>query len=146
MYTILFRMLNDESEASDALQETFVAVFRGLDAFRFQSALGAWIKTIAIRTGIAHQKKQRSLYHTSVNDLRENEPIVWPDNLTAETLDRAMSKLPPGYRTVFLLVEVEGYTHKEVAEMLGISDGTSKSQLYHAKRFLQNELKDYRYD
>ena len=71
-----------------------------------------------------------------------NIPISWDDNLTGEMLDKAIAKLSPGYRFVFLMVEVEGYAHKEVAEMLNISIGTSKSQLSRAKAVLQNYLKE----
>jgi RNA polymerase sigma factor (sigma-70 family) len=72
---------------------------------------------------------------------RHPEPLVaWHDNLTGEALDKAIGELPAGYRAVFCLVEVEGYSHREVAELLGTSEGTSKSQLYHAKRVLQRKL------
>ena len=145
MYTTLIRMLNEEDEATDALQETFVSVFKGLESFKHQSTLGAWIKTIAVRTGLAHQRKQRYLHEENLDSLGQNEPIVWPENLTSEVLSRAIAELPPGYRTIFLLTEVEGYTHREVAEMTGVNEGTSKSQLYHAKRTLQKSLQDYRY-
>nr|MDQ3102204.1 sigma-70 region 4 domain-containing protein [Bacteroidota bacterium] len=67
-------------------------------------------------------------------------PIVWPDQMTGEYLDKAIRELPAGYRAVFTLVEVEGYAHKEVAEMLLISESTSKSQLHHGKKLLQKKL------
>jgi RNA polymerase sigma factor (sigma-70 family) len=66
--------------------------------------------------------------------------VAWHDSLTGEALDKAIAELPAGYRAVFCLVEVEGYAHGEVAELLGISEGTSKSQLHHAKRLLQRKL------
>ena len=143
MFTILYRMLNDEAEATDALQETFIAVFRGLSSFNNQSTLGAWIKTITVRTGIATLRKQSRFDMFSVDVLKE-EPIVWPSELSGETLEKAIAQLSDGYRNVFLLIEVEGYTHKEVGEMLSISEGTSKSQLYHAKKHLKRLLKENR--
>jgi len=146
MYTILYRILNDKEEAADALQETFISVFRGLEKFRFQSTLGAWIKTIAVRNGIARQKKQIKLYEAGLESLKDEEPVIWPDGLTAETLERAIAALPDGYRTSFVLIEVEGYTHKEVAKMLDKSEGTSKSQLFHAKKALQKMLKAYQFE
>ncbi len=145
MYTILVRMLNDESAATDALQETFIAVFKSLPSFRKESTLGAWIKTIAVRAGIAQQRKSPPEPHLDVTALDETEPIVWSDELTSEALEKAIADLPTGYRTSFILIEIEGYSHKEVASMMNISEGTSKSQLYHAKRSLQKTLKDYRY-
>ena len=141
MYTILYRMLNDEDEAADALQESFIQIFRNLKSFKKQSSLGAWIKTIVVRTGLAKQKK--NVVFEEINEDRQSiEPIVWDSNLTGEYLERAIEELPDGYKNVFLLVEVEGYTHREVAEMAGISEGTSKSQLFYAKKALQNTLKE----
>lgn len=70
--------------------------------------------------------------------------IAWDENLTGEMLDMAIAELSPGYRSVFLLIEVEGYTHKEVAEMMGISEGTSKSQLSRAKKLLQKKLSEFK--
>jgi RNA polymerase sigma-70 factor (ECF subfamily) len=68
--------------------------------------------------------------------------VIWDEHLTGEYLDKAIRKLPEGYRNVFLLVEVEGYTHREVAVLLQIAEGTSKSQLFQAKKLLQRLLKD----
>jgi len=144
MYTILLRMLNDPEEATDALQETFINVFNGIDSYGFQSAIGAWIKTITVRKGIEFQRKS-SRFMTIQMDGTEEGPVVWPEHLTSEALELAIARLSSGYRTVFLLIEVEGYTHKEVADMLGISEGTSKSQLYHAKKSLQKYLEGHQY-
>lgn len=141
MYTVLCRMLNNEDEATDALQETFISVFNGLSSFKFQSTLGAWIKTIAVRTGVAHLRKRSKLELVSVEDVTQ-ESITWPEEMNGESLEKAISQLSDGYRSVFLLIEVEGYSHKEVAGMLGISEGTSKSQLYHAKKNLKRMLKE----
>lgn len=141
MYTILCRMLNDEDEATDALQETFISVFRGLSSYKYQSTLGAWIKTIAVRTAIGFLRKRSRLDLVPTDEVND-EPIVWPNYLNGEMLEKAIGQLSDGYRNVFLLIEVEGYTHKEVGQMLDISSGTSKSQLYHAKKHLQRMLKE----
>lgn len=139
MYTLLVRMLNDQEEAADALQEAFIKVFTSLGKYKMKSSLGAWIKTIVVREALSRQKKKR--YHLEIDEQSQNlEPIVWDSNLTGEYLAKAIAKLPEGYRSVFLLIEVEGYTHREVGEIIGISEGTSKSQLYHAKKKLQNNL------
>ncbi|GAB4249633.1 MAG: RNA polymerase sigma factor [Ekhidna sp.] len=144
MYTILLRMLNDTDEATDALQESFIGVFNSIKSYSFQSSIGAWIKTITIRKGIEYQRKSQRL-QTVQMDVADEGPVIWPDHMTSESLELALSKLTPGYRTVFLLIEVEGYSHKEVGEMLGISNGTSKSQLFHAKKALQKLLEGYQY-
>ncbi|MEM6736793.1 MAG: RNA polymerase sigma factor [Bacteroidota bacterium] len=144
MYTILLRMLNNTDEATDALQESFINVFNSITSYRFQSSIGAWIKTIVIRKGIEFQRKMKRLNMEQI-EAAKHGPVVWPDHMTSESLELALSKLTPGYRTVFLLIEVEGYTHKEVGGMLGISEGTSKSQLFHAKKALQKLLEGYQY-
>ena len=144
MYTLLLRMLDDHDEATDALQETFISVFRSISSYSFQSAIGAWIKTIAVRKGIEFQKKSKRLTMVQLEAL-DDSSVIWPDHMTSESLELALSKLTPGYRTVFLLIEVEGYTHKEVGEMLSISSGTSKSQLFHAKKSLQRLLEGHQY-
>ncbi|TRX53699.1 RNA polymerase sigma factor [Fulvivirga sp. M361] len=139
MYTILLRMLNNEYDAADALQEAFIRIFRSLKGFKKESSLGAWIKTIVIRAGLEKQKKH--LIFEEINEERQAlEPIIWDSDLTGEYLEKAIAQLPNGYKNVFLLIEVEGYTHREVAELVGISEGTSKSQLYYAKKSLQKTL------
>lgn len=141
MYTILYRMLDGEEEACDALQEAFIKVFNGLKGYKKTASLGAWIKVIVIRTGIAKQKKR--IHFEDIDSVSsEKQIITWDEHLTGEYLEKGIQELPEGYRNVFLMVEVEGYTHKEVAEIMNISPGTSKSQLYHAKKRLQQSLKE----
>lgn len=142
MYTIACRMLKDSDLACDALQDGFIQVFRGLRSFKGQSTLGAWIKTIIVRACINKLKKE--IEQESIPENYNYETIEWDDNLTGEELEKAIEKLPSGYRSVFLLIEVEGYSHKEVAQMLNIAEGTSKSQLYHSKQMLQKLLRDLR--
>jgi RNA polymerase sigma factor (sigma-70 family) len=139
MFSSALRILGDRALAQDALQEAFIDVFQGLSTFQQQSTLGAWIKTIVVRRAL------RTLRHEQRMEVydqeRHPEPLVaWHDNLTGEALDKAIGELPAGYRAVFCLVEVEGYSHREVAELLGTTEGTSKSQLHHAKRVLQRKL------
>lgn len=144
MYTILCRMLNNEDDAADALQEAFIQVFKGLSGYKGISSLGAWIKTIVVRTALARRKNQLQFDEIDERS-KEIEPIYWDSNLTGDYLDKAIRGLSNGYRSIFLMVEVEGYTHRETAEMLGISEGTSKSQLFHAKKALQKQLKEVMY-
>lgn len=142
MYTVAYRITGDFELANDALQEGFIQIFRGLSKFRRESTLGAWIKTIVVRAAIKKVKKQ--VRFEPIEHHIGDRFIDWGDFLQAEYLEKAINSLPEGYRAVFVLVEVEGYQHKEVAEMLGISAGTSKSQLYHAKRKLRELLKNFR--
>lgn len=138
MYTIAYRILRNEDLACDALQEGFVKVFKNLHNFRFESTLGAWIKTIIVRTTTRLLEKESK--KPEIEQSYMEETITWDDNLTGDILDMAIEKLSPGYRAVFILIEVEGYSHKEVAEILSISVGTSKSQLSRAKACLQQEI------
>lgn len=141
MYTLAYRITGDFEVANDVLQEGFVKVFKGLTSFRGDSTLGAWIKTIVVRTAYSHLRKDK-VFFESIDNLPATAKVDWGHYLDAEYLEKAILSLPEGYRTVFVLIEIEGYGHKEVAEMLGISEGTSKSQLFYAKKRLREILKD----
>ena len=138
MYTICKRILNDEDLACDALQEGFVEVFRGIHSFKGTSTLGAWIKTILIRKALLLGKRFKMM--EEMNEVHHDSIIQWDDTMMGRDVDLAIQQLPTGYRNVFVLIEVEGYTHRETAELLGISEGTSKSQLFHSKKMLQQSL------
>ncbi|MEO0472966.1 MAG: RNA polymerase sigma factor [Bacteroidota bacterium] len=138
MYTLCYRITSDHELAADAMQEAFLGVFRGMHNFRKESTLGAWIKTIVVRT--AYKKLRKQPQTDELDERVMGEMIDWGDFLDAEYLEKAIQSLPPGYRSVFILIEVEGYAHKEVAEMLNISVGTSKSQLFYAKKQLKQKL------
>ncbi|MFY7786392.1 MAG: RNA polymerase sigma factor [Thermoflexibacteraceae bacterium] len=142
MYNVAYRILFDEDEAADALQEAFVAAFADLKTYRAESSLGSWLKTIVVRKAL--YKLRHRKHFEDYNKIGHEGECEWQDALTGEALENAIKKLPEGYRTVFTLIEIEGYAHKEVAELLKISEGTSKSQLFHAKKMLQNLLKDLR--
>ncbi|WP_266363030.1 RNA polymerase sigma factor [Tellurirhabdus rosea] len=139
MFTKAFRILNDADHAHDVLQDAFVEVFRSLHSFRYQSTLGAWIKTIVIRQAL--RKLARESRFETLTD-QHDQPMTVPDTLTGQQLDAAIRALPDGARAVFLLIEVEGYAHREVADLLAISEGTSKSQLSYAKKLLRKQLAD----
>ena len=139
MFSSALRIVGSRDLAQDALQEAFVEVFQGLQGFRQQSTLKVWIKTLVVRRALRTLRREQRM--EVYDPERHGEPLVaWHDNLTGEALERAIGELPAGYRAVFCLVEVEGYAHREVAELLTITEGTSKSQLYHAKRLLQRKL------
>ncbi len=140
MYTSAYRILKDHELANDAIQEAFIQIFKILGQFQFRSTLGSWIKTIVIHTALKILKKQKTLVFVDLSD--DINHITWDEPLSGEHLEKAILSLPAGYRTIFLLIEVEGYKHKEVAEMLHISEGTSKSQLFHAKKYLKTIISD----
>lgn len=145
MFSCALRILNDRALAQDALQDAFVAVFQQLAAFRQHSTLGAWIKRIVVQMALQTLRREQRM--EVYDHERHPEPLVpWHDGLTGEALAQAIAELPAGYRAVFCLVEVEGYLHREVAELLSISEGTSKSQLHQAKRLLQTKLASLYHD
>jgi RNA polymerase sigma factor (sigma-70 family) len=138
MYTLAYRITGDFDLAADVLQDAFIQVFRYLEGFRQESTLGAWIKKIVVRTAVRAVKKR--IHFEELDVVGPERRVAWDHYLDADYLEKAIGLLPEGYRTVFTLVEVEGYAHKEVGELLGISEGTSKSQLFYAKKKLRDIL------
>jgi len=137
MYTLAYRITGDFDDANDVLQDAFLDVFGHLDQFRSEATLGAWIKKIVVRKST---KKKRMVIWQNPDEEVE-EIINWgEDEINVAHLEAAILMLPDGFRTIFILAEIEGYTHKEIAVMLEISEGTSKSQLFHAKRKLRSIL------
>lgn len=137
MYTLAYRITGDFDDANDVLQDAFMEVFRHLDQFRGEATLGAWIKQIVVRKST--KKKRVVIWQTVEDDMGES--INWGEGeINVAHLETAIFALADGFRTIFILAEVEGYTHREIALMLNISEGTSKSQLFHAKRKLRSML------
>lgn len=141
MYTLAYRMTGDFDQANSVLQDTFLAVFQNLSQYRSEATLGAWIKAILVRK--AHRSSQQTPAYLLMEMLpSDTSSVDWGnDAIDAAHLEKAILSLPEGARAVFVLIEVEGYTHREVAELLGVSEGTSKSQLNYAKKRLRELLK-----
>lgn len=140
MYGICLRYAENKDDAADILQEGFIQVFKYIDSFRGGSLEG-WIRRIVVNMAIAYYRKKSKYVMTDVDEAKgvgNNEDAM--ANLSAEEILKLIQELPVGYRTVFNLYEIEGYNHIEIGEMLGISVGTSKSQLSRAKEMLRNEL------
>ena len=146
MYNICLRILNDSAEAEDALQEAFLKAFRNLEGFSGESTLGAWLKRIVVNQCL-NQLKKRKLDAISMDDVGFEEPetdAIIDDrglNLTVEKVRWAIQELPDGFRTIFSLYLLEGYDHQEIAQIMGISASTSKSQYSRAKAKLREILK-----
>ena len=140
---VCLRYCPSRAEAEDALQNAFIKIFQNLAQYSGQGPFEAWARRIAVNTAINayHQRQQRGP-HVDYDDVPE---IATPDGtpleqLSADDLLRILQTLPLGYRTVLNLYAVEGYSHAEIGEMLGISEGTSKSQLARARRLLETKL------
>ncbi len=149
MFNICYRMMHNREDAEDILQEAFVQAFLKLETFRYESTFGAWLKRIVINTCInAINKKKIDLMLTDdmyyFKDITEDEEVELP--LTTRDIEKAMDQLPEGGRIVFSLYLLEGYDHVEIAQILGITESTSKSQFMRAKRKVQEILKEKYYE
>jgi len=146
MYAVCLRYANNSNDAQDLLQEGFIKVYRNLHRFRAEGSFEGWIRRVFINSSIEHFRK-KSAQLSTVSDKEENtiedSDISALDSLAEKDIIRLVQELSPGYRTVFNLYVVEGYSHREIGELLGISEGTSKSQLARAKAILQKKVTQY---
>jgi len=131
-------------EAEDILQDAFIKVFDNIGRFEFKGSFEGWIRRIVINTALKNYSK-KSFKQEQIG--LENQPELPLDpeiysNLEEEELLRLINRLPDGYRLVFNLYAVEGYSHKEIAELLGIQESTSRSQLVKARKMLQGMIID----
>ncbi len=144
MFALCLRYANTRAEAEDICQEGFVRVFRDLAQYDGRGHFEGWMRKVFVNTALQHLEKQRcriqttDLEGTEVPD--DSEMPLLEDAPPADRLIQLLQQLPPGFRTVFNLHVLEGYTHPEIAEILGISVGTSKSQLLRAKAHLRRLL------
>jgi len=145
MYAVCLRYASNADEAQDILQDGFIKVFKKLESFRGEGSFEGWIRRIFVNTAIEHFRRKK--YMQPVTEREENtiegKYISVLDELAEKDILQLVTQLSPGYRTVFNMYVVEGYSHKEIGDMLGISEGTSKSQLSRAKAILQDLVKKY---
>jgi RNA polymerase sigma factor (sigma-70 family) len=145
MYAVCLRYAGTAEEAQDILQEGFVKIFKKLTSFRGEGSFEGWIRRIFVNTAIEHFRRKK--YLQPVTEREENTLegtyLSVLDDLAERDIMALVQQLSPGYRTVFNMYVVEGYTHKEIGDMLGISEGTSKSQLSRAKVILQEMVKKF---
>lgn len=142
MYNTALRMVQNPHDAEDVLQSIFVEVFTKLDSFRHESSIGAWMKRITVNKCINFLKTRRLAFsELGAGADRTDDPEPEPESpYTVERINRAISELPDGYRVVFSLYAVEGYDHEEIAQILGVTEATSKSQYSRAKAKLREML------
>ena len=145
MYGVCLRYASNSEEAEDILQEGFIKVFNKIGSFRREGSFEGWIKRIFVNTAIEQFRKKVYLQPiTEVEeDTVEGKYLSVLDRLSEKDIIQLVQQLSPGYRTVFNMYVVEGYTHRQIAELLGISEGTSKSQLSRAKLILQDLVQVY---
>lgn len=153
MFNICVRMMNSREEAEDLLQDAFVSAFKNIDYYREESTFGSWLKRIVINKCInAINKKSVELAELNESITKEEEledegsgDLLY-EELSVDGIKHAIAKLSTGYRTVLTLYLLEGYDHLEIAEILGISESTSKTQYLRAKKRLREILKEQGYE
>ena len=151
VYALCLRMIGNTAEAEELTQEAFLQVFRKLHTFRGESAFSTWLHRLSVNTVLMRLRKKTltvtSLEDDSTGD-ESDEPrkeygapdLALTGSIDRLHLERAIAQLPPGYKQMFLLHDVQGYEHHEIAEMLGVSIGNSKSQLHKARMSLRKLL------
>ncbi|MFA8301364.1 MAG: RNA polymerase sigma factor [Hyphomicrobiales bacterium] len=145
MYGVCLRYAKDEDEAKDILQEAFIKIFKSLQDFKGNGSLEGWVRRTIINTSINYYRKNLKFSNNVDLEYAESYESHTDDALseiTTKEVQEVISDLPDGYRMVFNLNAVEGYTHKEIGEMLDISENTSKSQLSRARNVLKNRMEE----
>lgn len=146
MLGVCYRYTRSIRDAEDVLQEGFIKVFHHLGQYKFEGELGAWIRRIMVNTALnylkRHRKYQEEMFFTEeyLHPVVDEDPAV---RLQAKELSDLIRQLPPGYQVIFNMHAVEGYSHVEIGEMLGISDGTSRSQYSRARNLLITWIEKY---
>ncbi len=144
LFGLCLRYTKSREEAEDVLQEGMVKIFKSVGTYSMTNSFEGWMRRIVINTAITHYRKNlKHAYQEDIDDTPQTkyqEVDNYDSDFTQKELLGAINNLPNGYRMVFNMYVVEGYKHKEIAEMLKIDINTSKSQLSRAKKFLQREL------
>jgi RNA polymerase sigma factor (sigma-70 family) len=144
MYAVCLRYMGNSDDAQDVLQEGFIKVYKNLERFRGDGSFEGWVRRIFVNTAIEQIRKKK--IDVSITEKEEEtieyKTITAVDKINEKDLLKIVQELSPGYRTVFNLYIVEGFGHKEISEMMGISEGTSKSQLARARMILQEKIKN----
>jgi len=158
VYSVIYNLTSNREDASDLTQETFIKAFQSINRFKGKSSFFTWLYRIALNTSLTYLRKNKLRRFFSFEKMvDEDHSEGFIENMTAdsdsdkaalmselqEKLNDAFQKLSVKHRTVITLFEIDGLSHKEIAEIVGASVGTVRSRLHYAKQFLQGELKDY---
>lgn len=148
MFGICLRYCKRRAEAEDILQEAFVKIFTNMKTYRSEGSFEGWLKRIVVNTALNYYKSQlKRCFDEPIDENRDMQiatESIYGSDISAEELLKLINSLADGYRVVFNLYAVEGYSHKEIASMLNISENTSKSQLSRARAILQEKVNAYR--
>src|SRR5688572_23609481 len=142
MYGICYRYVKDSMEAEDILVTALTKVLEKIEQFKNEGSFEGWIRKIVVNEALTHLRRNRCMYLETDLEQADREPDyeTLSNYLEAEDLMNLIQELPAGYRIVFNLYAIDGYSHKEIADQLGISENTSKSQLSRARVYLQKKL------
>ncbi len=142
MLAVCLRYTRHRMEAEDVLQDAFIKVFDSIHTFQSRGSFEGWIRKIVINTALKNHRKKQNQQEQIGLELADDlpaEPSIFA-HLQEEELLKLINRLPDGYRLVFNLYAIEGYSHREIADMLGIEEGTSRSQLLKARKLLQAQI------
>ena len=140
VFSTAYRMLSNRADAEDVTQDIFIKVFKKLSSFRGDSAVSTWIYRIAVNACLDFRRRRRLRQAVSIDDGMEvgSTPLS-----VSRLIESTLPRMADGYRQVFVLHDIQGLKHGEIAKILGITDGASKSQLHRARAFLRRELSPY---
>lgn len=144
MFPVCMRYIGDRALAEDILQDGFITLFTKLDAYKGDGSFEGWARKIFVTTALMSLRKKDALKMSDELDLARGmkaETVSQTQSIGYKELMALVMGLPPGFRTVFNLYAIEGYSHKEIGDMLGISETTSRTQLSRARTWLQNKIK-----
>ena len=149
VYSLCMRMLGNATDAEDLTQDVFIQLFRRIGSYRGEAAFSTWLHRLTVNQVLMRFRKRSVKFESTTEDgelptivaAGSENPRAMPiiDHIA---LEKAIEQLPPGYRTVFVLHDIEGYEHEEIAKMLGVTTGTSKSQLHKARLKLRSLLSE----
>ena len=149
MLTVCIRYAKNKSDAEDVLQDAFIKVFNKISEFKNEGSLEGWIRRIMVNTSLDQIRKNSKFSNDTdleaVSYKLENNDFTF-ENLVSEDLLKLINSMPNGYRVVFNMFAIEGYSHQEIASTLGVTENTSKSQYLRARSFLKNELEKINFE
>jgi RNA polymerase sigma-70 factor (ECF subfamily) len=142
MYYVCMRYIKNAAETDDVLQEGFIKVFVNLHKYKNAGSFEGWVRKIMTRTALSYLRDNKKYsYHTNLEQAGEiKSPDIF-DTIAEKDIAGIVTKLSPGFKKIFIMHVIEGYNHREIAEILGCSEGTSKSQFYRSRNRIQKILK-----
>jgi RNA polymerase sigma-70 factor (ECF subfamily) len=144
LMAVCLRYATDKLEAEDMLQEAFIKIFSHIDQFKFEGSFEGWLRRVVVNTALKMLQKKKLIFY-EITEKTETTQYVNSyayGHLNAEELMKLINNLPEGYKLIFNLNVIEGYSHDEIAQMLNIKASTSRSQLVKARRMLQEQIKE----